>query len=250
MIPEPVSGQLLESQYLDDNITKLKDKSQLLTSSDKKKYNFEEVEKAARQFEQMFVFYILKTMRGTIEKSGLIDGGRSEEIYTSMLDNEYASEISQSGSLGLSRLIVDDLSRRGLLKEYEKNAQSHSLLFPVKGEISSPFGMREDPIDKEERFHYGMDIAAPCKSEIVAAESGRIVYSGSKGNFGNMVVIDHENGYKTLYAHNSKNLVEEGEKVKKGEPIALVGDSGRSTGPHLHFEVRRNGQSINPASYL
>ena len=110
--------------------------------------------------------------------------------------------------------------------------------------------MRDDPIDGEKKFHYGMDIAAPYKSEIVAAESGRIAYSGGKGNFGNMVVIDHGNGYNTLYAHNSKNLVNVGEEVRKGEPIALVGDSGRSTGSHLHFEVRRNGQSLNPASYL
>jgi len=250
MIPEPVSGQLLESQYLDDNINKLKKGSQLLTSSGKEKYSFKEVEKAARQFEQMFVFYMLKTMRSTIDKSGLIDGGRSEEIYTNMLDNEFASKISERNSLGLSHLIIDDLSRRGLLKEYEKNAQSSSFLFPVKGEVSSAFGMRDDPIDGEKKFHYGMDIAAPYKSEIVAAESGRIAYSGGKGNFGNMVVIDHGNGYNTLYAHNSKNLVKVGEEVRKGEPIALVGDSGRSTGPHLHFEVRRNGQSLNPTSYL
>lgn len=250
MIPEPVSGQLIESQYLDDHITKLKDKSQLLASSEKRKYDFEEVREAARQFEQMFVFYMLKTMRNTIQKSGLIDGGRSEEIYTKMLDNEFASKISESDKLGLSGLIIDDLSRRGLLREYEKSIENRSFLFPVKGQISSPFGMRKDPIDGEKKFHYGLDIAAPYKSEIVAAESGRVVFSDSKGNFGNMVVVDHGNGFNTLYAHTDKNLVKTGERVKKGEPIALVGSSGRSTGPHLHFEVRKNGQSINPAKYI
>lgn len=250
MIPDSIAGQLIETQYLDGNIKRLKDHADFIEDSRSK--DIKTVEEVAKKFEQIFIFYMLKTMRATIQKSGLIDGGRGEEIYTSMLDNEFSSEISNREGIGLARLIIDDLKIRGLLKEYEnKEIQGMaSFILPAQGTISSPFGMRDDPIDGEKRFHYGIDIDANYNSKIFAAKSGKVIFSGEKGNYGKTIIIRHKGGINTIYAHNSKNLVEAGEHVEKGEPIARVGDSGRSTGPHLHFEVRRNGESLNPIKFL
>ncbi|HUU49819.1 MAG TPA: peptidoglycan DD-metalloendopeptidase family protein [Nitrospinota bacterium] len=250
MIPDPVAGQLIETQYLDGNIKRLKDQADFIKDFSNK--DIKTVEEVAKKFEQIFIFYMLKTMRASIQKSGLIDGGRGEEIYTSMLDNEFSSVISNRGGIGLARLIIDDLKIRGLLKEYEnKEIQGMgSFILPAQGKISSPFGMRDDPIDGVKRFHYGIDIDSIYSNKIFAAQSGKVIFSGEKGNYGKTIIIRHKEGTETLYAHNSKNLVDVGEYVKKREPIAQVGDSGRSTGPHLHFEIRRNGELLNPLKFL
>ena len=251
MIPHPISGQLIEAQDLNSDIKRLKDSANLIKDS-LKGNDPKIVEDVAKQFEEIFIFYMLKTMRATVQKSGLIDGGRAEEIYTSMLDQKISEEISKRGGIGLSDLLISDLTKRGYLKEYEKGEMQGlgKLGLPATGEISSSFGMRNDPIDGTKRFHHGIDIADSYGSKIRAASSGRVVFSGEKGNYGNAVVIMHKGGLSTLYAHNSKNLVKTGDYVKRGQPIALIGDSGRSTGPHLHFEVRRNGEPLDPSRFL
>lgn len=123
-------------------------------------------------------------------------------------------------------------------------------LWPVVGRISSEFGSREDPFNSSEKNHAGMDIAASEGTSIKAAASGKVTFAGKKGNYGNCVIINHSSGITTLYGHASKLLVKEGQKVKKGDVIAKVGSTGRSTGPHLHFEVRINGTPVNPRKYL
>jgi len=121
---------------------------------------------------------------------------------------------------------------------------SLSFIWPVRGRISSPFGSRGDG------YHYGLDIACPQGSSIRAARSGRVVASSWQGSYGRVVVIDHGNGIETLYAHASELLVRVGQWVNQGEIIARVGSTGRSTGPHLHFEIRIDGIRVNPARYL
>ncbi|OQB14559.1 MAG: Murein DD-endopeptidase MepM [Firmicutes bacterium ADurb.Bin193] len=115
---------------------------------------------------------------------------------------------------------------------------------PVYGTISSRFGNRS------RGWHSGLDIAAPTGTPIKAADSGTVIYSGWEGAYGYLVKINHSNGYVTYYAHCSALLVKSGQKVSKGDTIAKVGNTGRSTGPHCHFEVRKNGTPQNPASYL
>jgi len=117
---------------------------------------------------------------------------------------------------------------------------------PVDGPIVSGFGYRVHPIFRRVKFHYGIDIAAPSGTPIRAAAGGVVVFAGWRRAYGNTVIIDHGNGMATLYAHCSRILVGEGEVVKQGQVIALVGNTGLSTGPHLHFEVRRYGEPINP----
>jgi murein DD-endopeptidase MepM/ murein hydrolase activator NlpD len=124
------------------------------------------------------------------------------------------------------------------------------LLWPTPGPVTSPFGWRMHPIYHVMRFHPGIDIGAPTGQPIVAALAGVVVSAGPMGTYGNIVVIDHGNGFATAYAHQSRILVRAGQHVARGERIGLVGSTGASTGPHLHFETRVNGTPVNPLNYF
>ncbi len=121
---------------------------------------------------------------------------------------------------------------------------------PAFGRITSPFGYRYHPILGRSKLHSGMDIGAPTGSPIYAAEAGTVITSGWNGGYGNCVIINHGSGITTLYGHASELYVAAGQSVQRGDPIAAVGSTGLSTGPHLHFEVRRNGEPTDPAPYL
>jgi len=124
-------------------------------------------------------------------------------------------------------------------------------IWPVIGSINSGFGRRPDPLTGEEVFHEGIDISADQWTPIKAAADGKVVFSGLEGSgYGRMIVIDHGNNYLTRYAHNIANNVKVGEKVKKGEVIGYVGSTGRSTGAHLHFEVRHGNVPTNPMKFF
>ncbi|NLI57959.1 MAG: M23 family metallopeptidase [Clostridium sp.] len=123
-------------------------------------------------------------------------------------------------------------------------------LWPTNGSISSGFGYRMDPISFTRKFHYGIDISAPYGREIKASASGKVILSDWHGNYGKTVIVDHGRGITTLYAHCSSLLVSEGETVNKGDVIAQIGSTGRSTGNHLHFEVRVFDTAVDPMEYL
>ncbi len=140
-----------------------------------------------------------------------------------------------------------------LIKDVEKQLkylESRPDKWPIIGRISSYFGYRKDPFTRRRSFHNGIDIANRFGLKVTAAGSGIVTYSGWNGNYGRVIIISHGYGYKSVYAHNNKNLVKVGDKVKKGQAIAHLGSTGRSTGPHLHFEIRYNGQHINPLKVL
>lgn len=118
------------------------------------------------------------------------------------------------------------------------------------GWMSSPFGQRVDPISGKNAWHSGVDFAGRDGSDVIAVASGVVTYSGERYGYGKLVEISHSNGYVTRYAHHKSLLVETGEVVKKGEVIGTMGSSGRSTGPHVHFEVLKNGRAVDPARYV
>ncbi len=124
------------------------------------------------------------------------------------------------------------------------------MLWPVRGRITSNFGWRYHPVLRKKKYHSGLDIAVRSGTPVMAADSGVVLVSGWRGGYGNFVAIDHGNGISTCYGHNSRLLVRVGEKVAKGQKIALSGNTGLSTGPHLHFEVRLKGVPANPIPYL
>ncbi|MGS2717747.1 M23 family metallopeptidase [Eionea flava] len=120
----------------------------------------------------------------------------------------------------------------------------------LKGWMSSRFGRRTDPFTGKVAWHSGVDFAGKMGSEIVAVASGVVIESGERAGYGGMIKVNHGNGFQTRYAHNKKNLVKIGDVVKKGQVIALMGSTGRSTGPHVHFEVYKYGRTVDPASYI
>ncbi len=129
-----------------------------------------------------------------------------------------------------------------------------SLQYPVPAyrgyKYNSPYGYRTNPISGKQEFHTGVDLKATMGTDVVAAESGTVIFAGNKGGYGKCVIIDHGNGLSTLYAHNSQLVVSVGQSVKRGEVISKAGTTGYSTGVHLHFEVRINGKHTNPAGYI
>ncbi len=155
----------------------------------------------------------------------------------------------------LVQMLEDREPKLAVVEGTLMNRKLHAEVFPTgrpvnKGWISSVFGWRNDPMTGKRAFHEGIDFAGRANSEVVAVAAGVVVWSGKRWGFGNTVEINHGNGYSTLYAHNKKNLVKVGETVKKGQVLALLGSTGRSSGPHVHFEVRRNGKAVNPIKFV
>ncbi len=139
---------------------------------------------------------------------------------------------------------------RRLESQSSSSQRPSSYIWPVNGVVTSYFGWRIHPILKVRKFHTGIDIAAAYGTNIKASAAGKVIYSGWLGGYGNTVIIDHGGGFSTLYAHASAIIVSEGEEVSQGQVVGRVGSTGYSTGPHLHFEVRVNGEPQNPLNYL
>ena len=130
----------------------------------------------------------------------------------------------------------------------EDTLPADALIWPVTGRITSPFGPRTS--FGGEDFHRGLDIAVPLGTPIAAAAGGQVIWSGEKASYGNLIQIDHGNGYWTLYGHSQYMSVTQGQHVNKGDVLGIVGSTGYSTGDHLHFEVRLNGVAQNPSNYV
>jgi murein DD-endopeptidase MepM/ murein hydrolase activator NlpD len=156
----------------------------------------------------------------------------------------------------LSQLESDSRSIEQMIQKLQGNTGSYQgtgiFLWPAPDShrITSDYGMRYHPILKERRMHTGMDIGARSGTPILAADSGKVIFAGSYGAYGNAVIIDHGGGISTLYGHMSVIMVKSGQSVTKGKQIGKVGSTGWTTGPHLHFEVRKNGSPVNPHSYV
>ena len=221
----------------------------------------QKLKEACAEFESLFINQLMKQMRKTVVKSELIDGGKGERVFTEMMDEEISKQMALRQGLGLKEALIEQLTgergkilpRHSRVHRYDKTrVMRNNNPVPelsVSGSISSHYGWRTDPFTGKRDFHNGIDLAKPFGSEIMAAGEGMVVYSGWRRGYGQVVEIAHSNGISTLYAHNSRNLVKEGEMVAKDQPIALVGSSGRSTGPHLHYEVRVEGKVVDPSKF-
>ncbi|MEE8269287.1 MAG: M23 family metallopeptidase [Nitrospinaceae bacterium] len=182
--------------------------------------------------------------------------GLSSHSFTTSLEKETQSMLDRlSGDLGIltSQIKMRQFSFQEL-DEYLKNQKSllasTPSIWPTRGWVTSAFGYRKSPFTGLPEKHEGLDISARLGSEVRSTADGKVILTGREGGYGKMVEIDHGYGVLTRYGHNSKNLVKVGDKVKRGQVIALIGSTGRSTGPHVHYEVLVNGIPVSPRNYI
>jgi murein DD-endopeptidase MepM/ murein hydrolase activator NlpD len=196
-------------------------------------------------------------------KSTVISLKRDEVAFKRLFSLESKKDVlenmdpADSGSIDLETLkleIKKTIETVGEIKDYLHVQRDIHLStpqgLPVEGFVSSPFGMRKKPGYRYREFHSGIDWAAPQGSPVRATADGIVSFSGRSGANGNLIVIEHGRGYSTLFAHNRQNRVQLGQKVKRGEIIGYVGSTGNSTGPHVHYEIWKYGQALNPSTYI
>ncbi len=181
----------------------------------------------------------------TLEQVCELYGKKTEDVLS---ENERYKQMSVDSFLFIPNAEPVDLTPE--MKDQYALKKIFGFPFEKWHKRSSGFGLREDPFTGEKSFHSGFDLRANYGDKICCVADGVVIFSGEDGAFGNAVKIKHSGGYVTLYGHCEKLLVKEGVKVKKGKVIALVGSTGRSTGPHLHFTVWKNGVLVNPKPYL
>lgn len=159
----------------------------------------------------------------------------------------------QGGDADNDIVSTDEMSNfyEGYLNRIIYNISYTPLGLPFPGSITSTFGHRENPFGGSTiETHKGLDIKGPIGAEVKAMAKGEVEFAGLKGGFGNCIILKHGNGFETLYGHLSKILVTVGQQINIGQQIGSIGSTGRSTGPHLHYEIHRNGQKINPETFL
>lgn len=177
--------------------------------------------------------------------AGLAESGRTGAGGPLLSDLPWSSLDERSATVG-SRLSALE----GQFARRETLVSSTPTVAPVRGLLNSGFGVRRDPFTGEGAFHAGLDISTLRNEPVLATASGVVVKSGWRGDYGKAVEIDHGTGYRTVYGHLATILVRDGQKVQRGERVGLVGSTGRSTGPHLHYEVRQGDRILNPLEYI
>lgn len=217
---------------------------------------------AARGLEALFVRQLLAQARPS--EPGMLDGGFAGETFRGMLDEAMSDAITAAGGLGMADSLEAALggdpeavaprpaaSPTSMLDHLDRaRADAGELLTPVHGRTSSGFGPRPDPLGAGTGYHTGLDIAAPTGTPVAAAAAGVVVHAGPAGGYGNLITVRHADGSETRYGHLSEVRVAVGDRVAAGAAIGAVGSTGRSTGPHLHFEVRVAGKAVDPRPYL
>jgi murein DD-endopeptidase MepM/ murein hydrolase activator NlpD len=194
---------------------------------------------------EVSALYGLKSESILLQPTGSNENG--EERFTSSLDHFYA--LKTSAMSGVATMAVGFGARNATLNDWVRLAAAPSL-WPIQGRIMSSFGEREDPFNGEGAFHRGVDIQGNFGQPIHSPADGVIVSADFRGGYGRTVVVDHGNGITTLFGHMSGFAVSLGQHIQRGDVIGFVGQSGRSTGPHVHYEVHINSTPVNPYKYL
>jgi murein DD-endopeptidase MepM/ murein hydrolase activator NlpD len=188
-------------------------------------------------------------LRQLLQSSGAFKGGNiaGEQLHAQMFIEALADAVAQGGGLGLAKVLENSLGGQADGEPAEQPAAAKA---PKPADHQGGFGTRTDPIDGTKKFHTGLDLKGSEGTPILAAADGVVKRAGTRGGYGNSVEIDHGNGVSTLYGHASALNVKPGEEIHRGEEIAEVGQTGRATGPHLHFEVRVGGKPVDPKGAL
>lgn len=192
----------------------------------------------------------LVAQQADVQSQALLQAQLIQRLNSDRLALEAAQNQLEKDSQGLAILIQKKVAEAVRQPEIRVVQGNGLFAYPSDAPTSSPFGWRIHPILGYRRFHAGLDFAASYGSTIRAADAGIVIFAGWYGGYGRAVIINHGGGLTTLYGHTSEIFVSEGQRVDRGQAIAAVGSTGFSTGPHLHFEVRRDGSPVNPADYL
>jgi murein DD-endopeptidase MepM/ murein hydrolase activator NlpD len=227
----------------------------------------QEIKRLAQQFEAMLMTQMLREMRKSmVDGEEDKDNGFGAEAMTDTADVELGAALSRSGGVGLTDNLLKAFERQitgvqdqNPAKAPEAVARPSAEQTPATGPltlsevttsapVSSKFGWRHDPLTGQATFHRGVDIAVAYGHDVKAAADGVVSFAGVQNGYGNTVVIDHEGGRQTRYAHLSQELVHAGDVVNEGQVLGKSGNSGRTTGPHLHFEMLVNGQPVDPVA--
>lgn len=243
------------------------DKKKLTTEVAELEKNIAEINSANREYAEQVsqLRYKMKYQltQFQAEKRELVNSAVNELKERSQFIEEVMDDIgvkikkdlqtSNEENSGGPFLTVPPENRKNLIEKtdnYLKVMSKLPLGRPVPGPVTSSYGSRKDPVNKKSGFHSGVDFRGKRGSEVMATADGRVIKAGRNGSYGLFVQIDHGNGYSTCFAHLKKYTVKKGEHVSRGQTIGLVGSSGRSTGPHLHYELRYNNKTVNPGKFL
>lgn len=234
-------------------------------------------EELAREFESMMLLQMLRQMRQSMLDESVEGEGLSASTWLDTIDSELARQLSKAGGVGLAEVMAKAIREQSAGRAAAPGATEASPVVDVPtaaspaptpagpvpglGEAGSPsgvessrmtsaFGWRADPFTGALRYHRGIDVKAAYGQEVPAAAPGVVVEAGERGAYGLTVLIEHESGVRTRYAHLSAMAVGPGDRVLQGQGIGRVGQSGRATGPHLHFEVIRHGQRVDPSTVV
>jgi murein DD-endopeptidase MepM/ murein hydrolase activator NlpD len=259
---------LLQSQSLNDFLDR-KERLKRVFEADRKvlvrlKTETENIAKQRNAVEQQKNQIAILTQQKLAQKSAqqqreTFQRQNITRLKTDKMALEAAMGILSQDSINLTELIRQraqiERGQQRIISNGGSPAQvvvigSGQVSFPLQAEITSEFGSRMHPILGYEKFHAGLDFGADYGEVIRSAAPGYVIFAGWYGGYGNTVIIDHGNDVTTLYAHSDGLYVEEGQAVQRGQPIALVGSTGLSTGPHLHFELRSNGEPVDPLPYM
>ena len=247
----------IRNQYLESQLHFLQNKVNLADSTLVRIQNFEQKLRVITQVNTQSPTAIgpISDEEETMMKSGGLDGQPQGQMVAMVTGPRY------SGIESLE-LNVNQVHKKAALQEqslqelYELLKDQHSLLsstpsiLPTQGMYTSGFGYRISPFTGTRTLHTGMDLSAPVGTAVRAPADGIVTKIENDPGYGKVLVVSHGYGYSTLYGHNSKILVKVGQKVRRGEQLSEVGNTGRSTGPHLHYEVRVNGVEVNPVKYI
>lgn len=239
-----------ENQYLESELVSLKKETEKL------KENLIRLNEYQRN-----VYNMLENSDLDLKEENLYDVNPARGGIFKNLENENSDNLVQTVEANINLIKKELPAHNKRIADFESKIQKHKelsrarpSLWPVKdngdGYISSAFGPRSDPKTGQRAYHEGLDIAVWYNTPVIATAYGTVEFVGWNGNYGRTVIIDHDQGYKTLYAHLNKYNINKGDSVKRSEIIAFTGNTGRSTGPHLHYEVLVNSEPKNPLDYI
>jgi murein DD-endopeptidase MepM/ murein hydrolase activator NlpD len=215
---------------------------------------------AAQEFEGYLVEMMIQQMRKTIPEG--IFQSTGVDMFAGMFDQAVAQEISAGGGFGLAESMAAQMSGIdptnmvhapepgvGAARDLPKAPFAGASL-PVDGVVSSHYGYRADPFSGGRRFHKGLDIAAPVGTPVRSVAAGTVTLAAEREGYGRVVMVEHDDGWRSLYAHCDRLDVQPGQRIEAGEDIGTVGSSGHSTGPHLHLEIHHQGRAVDPGQSL